>query len=393
MTNGDERGQQAIQDGQGQARQAGPLCPNCAAVVPVGSRFCVKCGTSMEAVNVSAQATPAPAATTVVCPKCGASVEQGNRFCTSCGWDMQADGAQAATVQAATSQTGISQDALGGRESAPKKKSRAWIPICFILFAALGVGAYVLLQNPGGLDDLVALLPFSTNQREATAGGDQEGRVEDDEGRGAGSSGDTSSTEQTQENQGTAQGQSGTQVWRADDAPGGDDRSSAIVDTPPIVDDPPTPPLDEPVQPPPYDFSIERVVQDMSIVLKDYYIAYLDAINDQDSSYLKNVTDGQAQRLRERLADSVNQTDFFRFSHIIVDLDTVNLNEYSEIRVSFTASFHFNYQDRQTRGEWKDLFNVQKVEMIFDWNGQNWLVDYGELIHPDPLGPNQWVVR
>ena len=138
---------------------------------------------------------------------------------------------------------------------------------------------------------------------------------------------------------------------------------------------------------------MDNVLEDVSVVLKEYYSAYLDAINDQNPRLLRHVTYDQEQRLRERISDSVNQTDIFRFSHIVIDLDTLRLSQGGRTLLSFTASFHFSYQDRRTRGDWNQLFNVQTVEMVFDEQGRAWLVDFGVLIHPDPLGANQRIVR
>jgi len=51
------------------------ICPKCSSRVPVTSKFCPECGTSL---------TP-PAAQTIACPKCGKSIPAHSKFCPECG--------------------------------------------------------------------------------------------------------------------------------------------------------------------------------------------------------------------------------------------------------------------------------------------------------------------
>jgi membrane protease subunit (stomatin/prohibitin family) len=51
------------------------ICPKCSAKVPVTSKFCPECGTSL---------TP-PAEQTIACPKCGKSIPAHSKFCPECG--------------------------------------------------------------------------------------------------------------------------------------------------------------------------------------------------------------------------------------------------------------------------------------------------------------------
>jgi hypothetical protein len=54
------------------------LCSRCGAQLPPGVRFCVECGTPVEA--------PAPQqASTRACGNCGAELPAGSRFCVNCG--------------------------------------------------------------------------------------------------------------------------------------------------------------------------------------------------------------------------------------------------------------------------------------------------------------------
>lgn len=47
------------------------ICPKCQTRHPMGTRFCVQCGTSLSA--------------TSVCPSCGATLTTGSKFCPQCG--------------------------------------------------------------------------------------------------------------------------------------------------------------------------------------------------------------------------------------------------------------------------------------------------------------------
>lgn len=61
---------------------AGSICPNCGKPVAPGSKFCMRCGTPMQA------AAPAPAQTApqgAFCLSCGAPLKPGDKFCMSCG--------------------------------------------------------------------------------------------------------------------------------------------------------------------------------------------------------------------------------------------------------------------------------------------------------------------
>jgi TatA/E family protein of Tat protein translocase len=49
-------------------------CPNCAAPVAAGARFCVRCGTDTARVSTMA-----------ACPACQATIPPNARFCSQCG--------------------------------------------------------------------------------------------------------------------------------------------------------------------------------------------------------------------------------------------------------------------------------------------------------------------
>ncbi|MGA2855671.1 MAG: zinc ribbon domain-containing protein [Candidatus Sulfotelmatobacter sp.] len=59
------------------------LCSKCAANLPEGSQFCLKCG---QPVSTPATDIAPPAATAILaCSKCGTSLPQGSEFCLKCG--------------------------------------------------------------------------------------------------------------------------------------------------------------------------------------------------------------------------------------------------------------------------------------------------------------------
>lgn len=56
--------------GAGVALEAGmAVCPNCRTQVPMGAKFCNRCGAAMNS----------------QCPECGADIAPGSMFCSSCG--------------------------------------------------------------------------------------------------------------------------------------------------------------------------------------------------------------------------------------------------------------------------------------------------------------------
>lgn len=57
------------------------MCSKCAASLPEGSQFCLKCG---QPVSAPAAATP-PTNVIVACSQCGASLPEGAEFCVKCG--------------------------------------------------------------------------------------------------------------------------------------------------------------------------------------------------------------------------------------------------------------------------------------------------------------------
>lgn len=58
-------------NGNQEANATGIFCPNCGTKLPVGAKFCMNCGQSLQIKNV--------------CPKCGSELPNGAKFCLNCG--------------------------------------------------------------------------------------------------------------------------------------------------------------------------------------------------------------------------------------------------------------------------------------------------------------------
>ena len=71
------------QEAMGKPKMGG-VC-SCGAELPVGAKFCGKCGRKIEAAPA-----PPPNAATNTCPGCGAALNPGTKFCARCGRQIQA---------------------------------------------------------------------------------------------------------------------------------------------------------------------------------------------------------------------------------------------------------------------------------------------------------------
>ena len=112
------------------------LCSKCAANLPEGSQFCLKCG---ESVNMPATKTAPPvAATTLACSKCGASLPEGSEFCLKCGKPVSSPAKSAAVADRPTA-----GDAPPAELLRPRRKRRIvpWVLL------ALCAGAIVWVAS------------------------------------------------------------------------------------------------------------------------------------------------------------------------------------------------------------------------------------------------------
>jgi RNA polymerase subunit RPABC4/transcription elongation factor Spt4 len=63
--------------GIGQTRS----CSNCGSIIPLNSKFCPNCGTTM----VQPQAAGPPGSKPKFCPECGTAITTDAKFCPNCG--------------------------------------------------------------------------------------------------------------------------------------------------------------------------------------------------------------------------------------------------------------------------------------------------------------------
>ena len=61
------------------------LCTKCAANLPDGSQFCLKCGQPVNIARPATAALPPPTIAVLACSKCGATLPEGAQFCLKCG--------------------------------------------------------------------------------------------------------------------------------------------------------------------------------------------------------------------------------------------------------------------------------------------------------------------
>jgi ribosomal protein L40E len=61
------------------------LCTKCAANLPEGSQFCLKCGQPVGAAWATTVALPSATTAVLACSKCGAALPEGALFCLKCG--------------------------------------------------------------------------------------------------------------------------------------------------------------------------------------------------------------------------------------------------------------------------------------------------------------------
>lgn len=61
------------------------LCTKCAANLPEGSQFCLKCGQPVDVAWAATAALPPPTLVVLACSKCGATLPEEAQFCSKCG--------------------------------------------------------------------------------------------------------------------------------------------------------------------------------------------------------------------------------------------------------------------------------------------------------------------
>ena len=108
-------------------------CRKCAANLPEGSQFCLKCGTPVsqpEAVPAKAIGAGVPA-----CTKCGAALPDGARFCLKCGKPVSVP------VKTAAAERPVATDEPPAPLPRPAKKRRTvrWVLLALIVVTIIWV--------------------------------------------------------------------------------------------------------------------------------------------------------------------------------------------------------------------------------------------------------------
>lgn len=75
-------------------------CPHCTKELKLGARFCIHCGTPVEAAAPAPRPAPPPPQAGGVCGTCGAALTPGLKFCMKCGTPVGTAAAPAASAPA-----------------------------------------------------------------------------------------------------------------------------------------------------------------------------------------------------------------------------------------------------------------------------------------------------
>lgn len=127
--------------------------------------------------------------------------------------------------------------------------------------------------------------------------------------------------------------------------------------------------------------------------LVNYYKGYLQAINQQDISYLRDATPEQKELLSERVSGT-NKDYIFTFQQIIIDLDTIGFAENGGTQeLEFYAAFQFSNEPRSGNGDKEHGANIQFVNMIYNEYSQSWDVASATFNSDVTIGSNQRVLK
>jgi ribosomal protein L40E len=110
------------------------LCIKCAANLPEGSQFCLKCGQPVNGAWAAAAALPPPTIAVLACSKCGATLPEEAQFCAKCGKPVSLP-AKTAPI----SERVASGQVIPSQVPRPKLKLRPvlWVLLVVVLVASL----------------------------------------------------------------------------------------------------------------------------------------------------------------------------------------------------------------------------------------------------------------
>lgn len=143
------------------------------------------------------------------------------------------------------------------------------------------------------------------------------------------------------------------------------------------------------------DFSDDSVgtIDDALETLVIYYKSYLQSINEQDATYVRNATSKQKQLLKERMFNT-NKDYLFEFHQIIIDMDTVSLTESQGTQyLQFYAAFQFSSKSRTGNKDKEAAANIQLVKMVYHNDLDDWVVDDSVIQSGVTVSANQRILK
>lgn len=167
------------------------ICSKCGSNVPDDSKFCVRCGSKIEKVEV-VKKEEAPQ--NAVCCKCGATLNPGAKFCSKCGstqTDKKVESATAVQEQkvskpAVAPQQPVASTPIETSNEPKKKKSKKGLIIVILLLLILGiaVGAvyyFVVIQGINPLESLSSKTDVSEEKEDEDEDDGKEDKKSDEE--------------------------------------------------------------------------------------------------------------------------------------------------------------------------------------------------------------------
>ena len=132
---------------------------------------------------------------------------------------------------------------------------------------------------------------------------------------------------------------------------------------------------------------------ELTMLMTAYYRQYLQAINEQDTSLMCEVTDSYREAIVDRISSDANQSNYYDPSQFQIEISDGAIqyaddfwdNDHATIR--FNMKVDFVAQDRRTQVT-TPMTNYQTILLLWD-NGM-WKVDQSQFISVDEYNGNQF---
>lgn len=132
---------------------------------------------------------------------------------------------------------------------------------------------------------------------------------------------------------------------------------------------------------------------ELTMLMTAYYRQYLQAINEQDTSLMCEVTDAYREAIVDRISSDANQSNYYDPSQFQIEISDGAIqyaddfwdNDHTTIR--FNMKVDFVAQDRSTQVS-TPMTNYQTILLLWD-NGM-WKVDQSQFISVDEYNGNQF---